>query len=174
MIKTLQARVVFQNRFVTVYDNDVQFPDGSAGTYFRTRWNAPHGVAIVPVCDEKVILLENYRYAELGWSVEIPQGFGTKGSKPRDDALRELREETGFEATAIEPLLTVGHDYVTHAFIATIPDVEPSRKQLEHSESVRRYLSIAIDEIAPTRLAALGVHDAMTLACLLALRVRQP
>ena len=174
MIKTIKERVVFLNRFVTVYDNDVAFPDGSTGTYFRTRWNAPHGVAIVPVCDDKVILLENYRYAELGWSVEIPQGFGTQGSTPRDDALRELREETGFEATEIEPLLSIGRDYVTYAFIARIPDVLPSRDRLEHSESVRRYLTIAIDEIAPDRLAAVGVHDAMTLACLLALRVRQP
>lgn len=120
-----------------------------------------------------MLSLETYRYSELAWSIEIPQGFGTSGATPAADTARELREETGFVATALEPLLTIGQDYVTHAFVARLDGDRPSRGGLEPTEAVRRYLWIARDEITPDRLTALGIREAMTLACLLALRVRE-
>lgn len=170
-IKTLAEKVVYENRFVQVYDNEVEFPSGANGTYFRTRWKAPHGVAVIPVQDGSVLLLENFRYAELSFSVEIPQGFGTYGSSPAEDAIRELKEEMGFVPLHMEPLMETGRDFVTHVYVAEIKSGDaPSWAHAEDTESIRRYHTIRVDDINPRSLASLGVFDPLSLAALLALR----
>ena len=49
MIKTLRARCVYENDYVRVHDDEVEFPSGRRGTYYYQRWKSPHGVAVLPV-----------------------------------------------------------------------------------------------------------------------------
>ncbi len=53
------------------------------------------GVAILPVCEDKIGLLKVYRHAIQGDSWEIPRGFIEEGESDLTSALRELEEETG-------------------------------------------------------------------------------
>lgn len=170
-IKTLEERLVYENAYVRVYDDAVEFPSGARGTYYRSRWTAPHGVAIVPVLGERVLLLRNFRYSERSWSVEVPQGFGAAGASPAEDAARELQEETGLVARRLTPLLSIGKDFVTHVFAAEIdPDARPHVAGAEASESIGEFLYVEQSQIGLAEIARLEVFDAVTIGALLAYR----
>lgn len=168
-IRTLEERLVYENAYVRVYDDVVEFPSGVKGTYFRSRWTAPHGVAIVPVVGERVLLLRNYRYSEKSWSIEVPQGFGSVGAAPEDDAVRELSEETGLTPQSLTPLLTIGNDFVTHVFTAQIdPQARPHMRAAEASEAIADFLYLDRAAIGLPEIARLGIFDAITISALLA------
>lgn len=171
MIETLEHRVVFENDFITVWDNRVLFPDGNEGTYLRTRWKAPHGVVIVPLIGQRILLLRNYRYQEDTLALELPQGFGTDGSTPAEDAARELVEETGLVADSIEPILSLGRDYQTHLFLARIPATSLVRHGgQEVTEAIAGHEFWPVESITLSRLADAGICDPMTIAGLMAAR----
>ena len=173
MIRTVEERVVYRNQYVTVFDDLVEFPDGSTGTYIRMRWTAPFGVAVVPVIGDAVLLIRLFRYAERCWSTEIPQGFGMDGADPAAEALRELAEETGLEASAVEPLLNFGSEYVTYGFLAKIPGgAAPHSRRLERTESINSFSRMPIAEINSASIASAGIRDANTIALLFAARER--
>lgn len=82
-------------------------------------------VVIVPLLSEKeIIFLKQYRSSIDRWIFELPAGRVDEGEDKEEAAKRELIEETGYEATALE---YVGSFYVSpgysdeymHLFIAS-------------------------------------------------------
>jgi 8-oxo-dGTP pyrophosphatase MutT (NUDIX family) len=61
-------------------------------------------VALTP--DERVVFVWQYRFGTDSLSLEIPGGMIDPGESPEQAAVRELREETGYEADSIELLLS--------------------------------------------------------------------
>jgi 8-oxo-dGTP pyrophosphatase MutT (NUDIX family) len=62
-------------------------------------------VAITP--EDQIVLCWQYRFGTDSMSLEIPGGVIDPGEAPEHAALRELREETGYEAERVEPLLVI-------------------------------------------------------------------
>jgi 8-oxo-dGTP pyrophosphatase MutT (NUDIX family) len=62
-------------------------------------------VAITP--DDDLVMVWQYRFGTDAHSLEIPGGIIDPGETPEHAARRELREESGYEADALEPLLVV-------------------------------------------------------------------
>jgi ADP-ribose pyrophosphatase len=56
---------------------------------------------------DELVLVWQYRVGTDAMSLEAPGGVIDPGESPRDAAARELREETGYVAQSIEPLLVV-------------------------------------------------------------------
>jgi ADP-ribose pyrophosphatase len=78
-------------------------------------------LAITP--NDEVVLIWQYRFGSDAMSLEIPGGVIDAGETPEHAALRELREETGYEAERVEPLVVVEpnpamQDNRFHAFVA--------------------------------------------------------
>jgi ADP-ribose pyrophosphatase len=66
---------------------------------------APDWINVIPLTtDGKVIMIEQYRHGTGEVTLEIPGGMVDEGESPRDTALRELLEETGFRARTISLL----------------------------------------------------------------------
>ena len=73
--------VMFEDRYFLLLRDAVRFPDGSLGTYIRIGSRNPDsaGVAILPLLEEKVVLVRHYRHATQSWHLEIPRGFLSVG-----------------------------------------------------------------------------------------------
>jgi 8-oxo-dGTP pyrophosphatase MutT (NUDIX family) len=94
-IRRVQAREVFRNRYITVYDDDVIMPGEQPGRYLRIEQSGGRpGVAILATCGDLFALVKEYRYPIGDWEWGIPRGFA-HGDDPLESALGELGEELG-------------------------------------------------------------------------------
>ncbi len=97
-IATVRESIVYANPYLTVHDDDVLFPDGSAGTYARVRsGDGNPGVVVVPWSGAALGLVKVYRYPIGAWQWGFPRGFA-HGPDPLATAAEELREELGLAA----------------------------------------------------------------------------
>ena len=79
------------------------------------------GVGILPVMEDgSIILIRQYRAYVKKWIYEIPGGGIKKGETPRQAALRELEEETGYRAEKIRIMMKA---YTTPYFSTDSPYV---------------------------------------------------
>jgi ADP-ribose pyrophosphatase len=97
-----------------VHEDTVRFPDGSEGIYGVV--DKEDFALIVPRhADGRFQLVQQYRYPVGGRYWEFPQGsWETKpGSNPKQVALGELEDETGFKAKS---LIKLGHLFEAYGF----------------------------------------------------------
>jgi len=85
----------------------------------------------VPLRDGRVLVARRGPGLHLAGLWEFPGGKVEPGEAPVDAARRELREETGLDADALEPLVICVHDYAEaplrfHVFLAREPRGEVS------------------------------------------------
>ncbi|MEO8571955.1 MAG: NUDIX hydrolase, partial [Chloroflexota bacterium] len=92
-------RVAYENAWITVWHDEVIRPDGEPGVYGVVHFaNLAAGVLVLDELD-RVLLVGQHRYTLDGYSWEIPEGGVPAGETALEGAQRELREETGVEAT---------------------------------------------------------------------------
>jgi 8-oxo-dGTP pyrophosphatase MutT (NUDIX family) len=97
--RRLSRRTAYENAWITVWHDDVIRPDGEPGVYGIVHF-ANVAVGVVPIDDQdRVVLVGQHRYTLDRYSWEIPEGGSPRGEDPLDGARRELREETGYDAT---------------------------------------------------------------------------
>jgi 8-oxo-dGTP pyrophosphatase MutT (NUDIX family) len=97
--KRLSRRVAYENGWIVVWHDEVIRPDGSPGIYGVVHFrNAASGVVVLDEAD-RVLLVGQHRYTLDAYSWEIPEGGVAADEAPLDGIRRELREETGVEAS---------------------------------------------------------------------------
>lgn len=107
-IGRVDGRPLFQHKFLDGQLDRVRYPDGSTGE--QVLIHHPGASAVVPFLsdprgeDPQVLLIHQYRYATGGSLYEIPAGRLEPNEAPLTCAHRELLEETGCTATAMELL----------------------------------------------------------------------
>ncbi len=98
-MKTIASRVVYQNRWMTVREDEIERLDGLRGIYSFVE--KPTAVIIIPLEgtpeDGHLYLIEQLRYPVGRRFLEFPGGAweDRPDAEPVDVALGELREETG-------------------------------------------------------------------------------
>ncbi len=92
-------RVAYENAWITVWHDEVSRPDGSPGIYGVVHFGNLAAGVIAFDDEDRIALVGQHRYTLDRESWEIPEG----GVPPTETALegiqRELREETGVEAS---------------------------------------------------------------------------
>jgi len=107
--------------------------------------HGPHWAGVLCLTrDRHVVLVRQYRHGLGGPSLELPAGVLETGEAPIDGARRELREESGFEAESIEPLISVVPEPArnstrAHFFFAR-GAVRVSELALDHGEELELLL----------------------------------
>lgn len=112
-IKQLDSHIVYRNKWMSVREDRVLRPSGSEGIFGVV--DKPDFVVIVPVQNEHIHLVEQYRYPVEGRYWELPQG-SWEGGQQADHlqiAAGELREETGLTASN---MVYVGFQYLTYGY----------------------------------------------------------
>ena len=101
--RTLSSRRLFQGRVVTLDVLDIELEDGHRS--HRELVRHPGGVGILArEPDGHFLLVRQFRKAVESEVVEICAGTVEPGEPREETARRELREETGREATRLVPL----------------------------------------------------------------------
>ncbi len=98
----LSSREIYQGRTIHVTVDKVRLPNDREMDVEMVHHKG--AVAIVPVIDDDVLMVRQYRYATGGWLLEIPAGKLEPGEKPEACAIRETEEETGYRPAELEPL----------------------------------------------------------------------
>lgn len=155
----ISSERVYSGKIIALDRDTVRFPDGSVGEMDLIRH--PGASAIVPFLsditadDPQLLLIKQYRYAADQYLYEVPAGRLDHGEDPRDCAARELREETGCSARAIEFLFTMFTtpgftDERIHVFMAT---------GLEHGETAHESDEFMTMETVPLSRALQLIQD---------------
>lgn len=164
----IASETVFDGRLVRVRVDRVELPSGRIGT--REVVEHPGAVAILPVLDDgRLVLVRQFRYAVGRMLLEVPAGTREPGEDPRETAIRELREEVGLEADAVEPLVRffISPGWCNEELIAYratgLRDVGAAPEQDEDLEIVR----VEVDEV-PALIGSGEIGDAKTITAILA------
>ncbi|HEY9677792.1 MAG TPA: NUDIX hydrolase [Drouetiella sp.] len=92
------SRVVYDNPWIRVREDEVTRPDGNPGIYGVVHFKNT-AIGVLPIDEnDMVCLVGQYRYAPEIYSWEIPEGGCREGEDHLDAAKRELIEETGLVA----------------------------------------------------------------------------
>jgi ADP-ribose pyrophosphatase len=147
--------------------DEVEEPGGVRATREVVRHRG--SVAALPVhADGSVVLVRQYRYAVDAHVWELPAGRLDPGERPEDGARRELEEEVGLQAAALEVLsvfyTTPGFcDEVMHLFRATGLSAVPPRPEADERIEARAF---PLDE-ARAMIRKGEVREGKTLVALL-------
>jgi 8-oxo-dGTP pyrophosphatase MutT (NUDIX family) len=95
--KTLGSRIVYQNPWITVREDQVIRPDGKEGIYGVVETRIATGIVALDH-QTNIYLVGQYRYATNEYSWEIIEGGSDDQEGPLQAAKRELREEAGLLA----------------------------------------------------------------------------
>lgn len=97
MERRIDGETVFEGKIVKLTVDRARLPDG--GEAIREVVYHPGGVGILPLDEDgNVTLVRQFRYPIRKLLLEIPAGKLDGPEDHRDAAVRELSEETGFEA----------------------------------------------------------------------------
>lgn len=123
-IKRLSSSVVYQNRWMTVREDQIERPSGAKGIYSVVE--KPNFSIIIPVIKDELVMVEQYRYPLQKRYLEFPQGAceDQPDIDPAELARKELQEETGLIAKNLihvgKQALAVGFcDQFYNIFLAT-------------------------------------------------------
>jgi ADP-ribose pyrophosphatase len=159
------AGVVYADPWIMLIVDAVRLPDGRPGSYTRLQYatGTGEGVAILPVTETGVVLLEHWRHATQRWHLEIPRGYGEPDVASADQAAAELLEETGLLAD-IEPLGILHPDSGTLSFEVTLhlARVRPGQTPVA-DEGLASIVEMTFAEFE-TAIASGRISDSFTIA----------
>lgn len=123
-------RNVYSNEYIQLYE-DLLDINGFKKIYIRgKRKNFSTVVPFLSV--DKILVIKSYRHLVDSLQFEIPSGYIEDGESPKDAAMREFKEETGYSANKI---LFVGEYTLDYSmfeqkgYIYAAYDLEKKNKQ---------------------------------------------
>jgi 8-oxo-dGTP pyrophosphatase MutT (NUDIX family) len=137
-IRQLRSREIYRNEWLSLREDEVEFPNGSTGPY--TVVDKADFVLVLPYADGGFWLVQQFRYPVGSREWEFPQGGWPAGHNGTAEQLAaaELREETGFAADGLAHL---GRLHAAYGFCSQGYDVylatglTPGPTDREHTEA---------------------------------------
>ena len=146
--RVIESETEYETGWYTGGYDAVEQPDGSVKRYYWA--DLPAAVIVVPLHDGEVVFVEQYRPVIRERHLELPAGIVEDGESYEAAGARELREETGFDASSVTLLqtLAVATGVLRHARGLVVaegrPPGEPSREGNEFLEVTTRPVDEAV------------------------------
>lgn len=134
-IKKKQSQKIYSGQVLDFYKDDITINNSIEA--IREYVTYPEAAGIIPIINDKIIMVEQYRYAADCISLEIPAGKKYPDEDIIQCANRELEEETGYKSEKIIKLCDYfpSISYSTeklHIFIAE--NLSTGRPDPDHDE----------------------------------------
>lgn len=98
----LESKDIFSENWLKLRADKCLLPDGRImDPYYVIEVPSWTNMVIITK-DEKIVLVKQYRHASGEITLELPGGILEKGEAPKDSAIREMQEETGYVSNEIE------------------------------------------------------------------------
>lgn len=148
--QTLSSKIVYQNPWMKVREDKVITPGGTDGIYGVVE--AKSGVFIIALTDdEKIHLIESYRYPMQRWQWELPTGGIEAGMKPLTIAQHELAEELGVTADSWEQIGVFGPSYNGYLndeeYVFVAKGLHFGEAHHEAGEAIRATKTVSLSEV---------------------------
>lgn len=121
--KVTASSYVVNTPYLRLRKDTIELPDGTVVEDYFVREG--HGFAVIFAItnDERVLLVRQYKHGARRTLLELPAGAIDAGEDPMQTAVRELAEETGYEAESMEFLRSfvtdpTNSDTVAYLFLA--------------------------------------------------------
>lgn len=164
-ITTISSREVYRNRWMRLREDEILRSNGEKGIYGVVE---KHDCAIIlPIENDRIWLVEQFRYAIQERALELPQGgWEMEIENPEELARGELKEELGLSAAEMTRLgtLWVAYGFVRqrlHAFLAT--GLTPAGRDPDPEEHDLGARSVGIAEFEEMMLDG-AIRDGCTLS----------
>ncbi len=135
----LNTQTVYEGDVVNLDVHTVQMPDGATAVREVIRHSGAS--AVLPIDAEgRVLLVRQFRLAAGSDLLEIPAGRLDEGEHPRECAIREMREETGYKPHELAELgaffVAVGYSTEKiHLFLGR--QLEPAPLAMDDDEIIQ-------------------------------------
>jgi len=139
--EVLDSKVLLEGKYLRVARERVRVGSGAVIDDYHVV-TSPSWAAIVCVTeDEELVLVQQYRHGHKGASLELPAGIVDPGEDVLAGAVRELREETGYESEGVELFWKIRPEPARHEQWAHFAVATGARKggeqQLDETEDIR-------------------------------------
>ena len=103
--RTFGERVIYESPEVRLGQMDVRLPSHERIWQHVVRLHRAVAVVLLDA-EDRVLLTWRHRFIQDQWGWELPGSFVDGDEEPRETALRELEEQTGYRASQLEHLIT--------------------------------------------------------------------
>ena len=134
---TIESKIVYEGPIFKIRKHKV---NSVAGESVRDVLEHSGGVVMIAVTDDgKILMEEQFRKPLDKVILELPAGKLEPGEDPKEAALRELAEETGYRAGSIEHIVTYtptcgySNEYL---YVYVCKELTPGETNLDDTESI--------------------------------------
>lgn len=173
--KTLRQKAILDKEFLKLFEKEMEESATGRKSIFYTL-HSKDWCNITPITEEgRIVMIRQYRFGADCYTLEIPGGIvDPEDPDPKDGALRELFEETGYRAADRARCLSLGSvqpnpailNNLAHSYIVG-PVRRVSAPELDEHEAIET-LEVTPEEI-PARIASGEIRHALTIANLFAI-----
>ena len=151
--KLLSSRTVVKDTWVNLTADDCQMPNGTMIAPFYVS-HAPDFVVVIAVTEDgKIPMIWQYRHGLQEVILEVPAGCVEPGESFEKAAIRELMEETGYQAEHVEFLCKTAPNASCLTNYAWCYLAEGARKVGEQQLDVTEEIAVEAMEIEQVKKA---------------------
>jgi len=146
--KTGESKTLLKTVVCDVTSSHNTSSTGVEGDYIIM--NAPDWVIVIPELNGKFLMVKQWRHGSECLSVEFPGGVIDAGEDPEVAAIRELKEETGYEAGKITELGSVNPNpalFNNHTHIFLAEDLHKVADQELDNDEFINFMELSVAEV---------------------------
>lgn len=160
--------IVLEDPYNIILRDLVQFPNGRVNGYTRSIATASlrggQAVVVLPEYQGKLLLLHQYRHAPRKWHYHVPLGYGEPNIPARENAKKEIEEETGAK---VAELVSLGILFANVGFEAIPADLFYARIDRvgmpEVNEGIESFVLLTVEDLEKW-IADEKITDGFTIA----------
>ncbi len=150
--KVEKTDVLYQGRVFDLKVDQITYESGNKS--IRETAVHPGGAVVVAIKnDGKIIFVSQFRYPLEQTVIELPAGKLDKGEDPKECAIRELQEETGYKTKEIVKLAAIATtpgfcSEILHIFLAReLTKGEHDREEGEQDMQILEYSKSEVEDL---------------------------